>query len=109
MLIQSYLRVPMPEVAQALSPAWRNWEAGDDGLRGEWATVSRETRQPGHQPAGNLQGAQSAGPTWTASSAAALRGDTIVAEFKQILDKYVESHYGKSAKREEQWWGRTEG
>jgi len=28
-----------------------------------------------------------------------LRGDTIVAEFKQILDKYVESHYG--ANREE--------
>ena len=28
-----------------------------------------------------------------------LRGDTIVAEFKQILDKYVESHYGKNAKK----------
>ena len=27
-----------------------------------------------------------------------LRGDTIVAEFKQILDNYVESHYGKRAK-----------
>src|SRR5438309_8511582 len=24
-----------------------------------------------------------------------LRGDTIVAEFKEILDKYVASHYGK--------------
>jgi (E)-4-hydroxy-3-methylbut-2-enyl-diphosphate synthase len=24
-----------------------------------------------------------------------LRGDTIVAEFKEILDKYVESHYGQ--------------
>jgi (E)-4-hydroxy-3-methylbut-2-enyl-diphosphate synthase len=24
-----------------------------------------------------------------------LRGDTIVAEFKDILDKYVVSHYGK--------------
>ena len=30
-----------------------------------------------------------------------LRGDTIVAEFKQILDNYVESHYGQGAKREE--------
>ena len=30
-----------------------------------------------------------------------LRGDTIVAEFKQILDKYVESHYGTNAKSEE--------
>src|SRR5436305_11372980 len=30
-----------------------------------------------------------------------LRGDTIVAEFKQILDKYVESHYGANAKSEE--------
>src|SRR5246500_4860214 len=30
-----------------------------------------------------------------------LRGDTIVAEFKKILDKYVESHYGKSPKSEE--------
>jgi (E)-4-hydroxy-3-methylbut-2-enyl-diphosphate synthase len=27
-----------------------------------------------------------------------LRGDSIVAEFKDILDKYVESHYGQSAK-----------
>jgi (E)-4-hydroxy-3-methylbut-2-enyl-diphosphate synthase len=27
-----------------------------------------------------------------------LRGDTIVAEFKQILDRYVESHYGQGAK-----------
>ena len=26
-----------------------------------------------------------------------LRGDTIVAEFKEILDKYVESHYGRQA------------
>jgi (E)-4-hydroxy-3-methylbut-2-enyl-diphosphate synthase len=26
-----------------------------------------------------------------------LRGETIVAEFKQILDKYVESHYGQGA------------
>jgi (E)-4-hydroxy-3-methylbut-2-enyl-diphosphate synthase len=30
-----------------------------------------------------------------------LRGDTIVAEFKQILDKYVESHYGTNAKSQE--------
>jgi (E)-4-hydroxy-3-methylbut-2-enyl-diphosphate synthase len=30
--------------------------------------------------------------------ATTLRGDTIVAEFKQILDHYVESHYGQSAK-----------
>ena len=30
-----------------------------------------------------------------------LRGDTIVAEFKQILDLYVESHYGKRAKSSE--------
>ena len=27
-----------------------------------------------------------------------LRGETIVAEFKQILDKYVESHYGQGAR-----------
>ena len=27
-----------------------------------------------------------------------LRGDAIVAEFKQILDHYVESHYGQTAK-----------
>jgi (E)-4-hydroxy-3-methylbut-2-enyl-diphosphate synthase len=26
-----------------------------------------------------------------------LHGDTIVADFKQILDKYVESHFGKRA------------
>jgi (E)-4-hydroxy-3-methylbut-2-enyl-diphosphate synthase len=30
-----------------------------------------------------------------------LKGDTIVAEFKQILDKYVESHYGQGAKSKE--------
>jgi (E)-4-hydroxy-3-methylbut-2-enyl-diphosphate synthase len=30
-----------------------------------------------------------------------LRGDTIVAEFKQILDEYVKSHYGATAKRGE--------
>src|ERR1700729_3588200 len=30
-----------------------------------------------------------------------LRGDRIVADFKQILDKYVESHYGQGAKNEE--------
>jgi (E)-4-hydroxy-3-methylbut-2-enyl-diphosphate synthase len=30
-----------------------------------------------------------------------LRGDTIVAEFKQILDRYVESHYGRRAANEE--------
>jgi (E)-4-hydroxy-3-methylbut-2-enyl-diphosphate synthase len=30
-----------------------------------------------------------------------LHGDTIVAEFKQILDRYVESHYGQGAKSEE--------
>jgi hypothetical protein len=26
-----------------------------------------------------------------------LHGDTIVADFKQILDNYVESHYGQRA------------
>jgi (E)-4-hydroxy-3-methylbut-2-enyl-diphosphate synthase len=30
-----------------------------------------------------------------------LRGDTIVAEFKEILDKYIHSHYGHGAKNEE--------
>jgi (E)-4-hydroxy-3-methylbut-2-enyl-diphosphate synthase len=29
-----------------------------------------------------------------------LRGDTIVAEFKQILDDYVQGHYGQKAKNE---------
>jgi (E)-4-hydroxy-3-methylbut-2-enyl-diphosphate synthase len=33
--------------------------------------------------------------------ATTLRGDSIVAEFKQILDRYVESHYGQRAKNEE--------
>jgi (E)-4-hydroxy-3-methylbut-2-enyl-diphosphate synthase len=33
--------------------------------------------------------------------ATTLRGDGIVAEFKEILDKYVESHYGAAAKSEE--------
>jgi hypothetical protein len=30
-----------------------------------------------------------------------LHGDTIVAEFKQILDNYVQTHYGQNAKSEE--------
>src|SRR6201993_5251283 len=30
-----------------------------------------------------------------------LHGDTIVAEFKQILDNYVQTHYGQGAKNEE--------
>jgi (E)-4-hydroxy-3-methylbut-2-enyl-diphosphate synthase len=30
-----------------------------------------------------------------------LHGDTIVAEFKQILDNYVVSHYGQGAKSAE--------
>jgi (E)-4-hydroxy-3-methylbut-2-enyl-diphosphate synthase len=30
-----------------------------------------------------------------------LHGETIVAEFKQILDQYVESHYGQGAKSAE--------
>jgi len=30
-----------------------------------------------------------------------LKGDAIVAEFKRILDKYVESHYGQASKSEE--------
>jgi (E)-4-hydroxy-3-methylbut-2-enyl-diphosphate synthase len=30
-----------------------------------------------------------------------LHGDTIVTEFKQILDHYVQTHYGQSAKSEE--------
>jgi len=29
--------------------------------------------------------------------ATTLRGDSIVAEFKQILDSYVVSHYGKKS------------
>ncbi|MGB0064666.1 MAG: 4-hydroxy-3-methylbut-2-en-1-yl diphosphate synthase, partial [Terracidiphilus sp.] len=33
--------------------------------------------------------------------ATTLRGDTIVAEFKQILNNYVESHYGQGAKAQE--------
>ena len=33
--------------------------------------------------------------------ATTLRGDSIVAEFKEILDKYVESHYGQGAKSAE--------
>jgi (E)-4-hydroxy-3-methylbut-2-enyl-diphosphate synthase len=36
--------------------------------------------------------------------AVTLRGDTIVAEFKEILDRYIESHYGQQAKTGE-WVG----
>jgi hypothetical protein len=34
-----------------------------------------------------------------------MRGDTIVTVFKQILDNYVESHYGAGRKKKEELVG----
>ncbi len=86
-------------VAQEVSRRGRA-EAGGDGLRGERARRV-EAREPGHQPAGHLRRSDGARCMWMASSHTTLRGDTIVAEFKQILDNYVQSHYGQGAKSEE--------
>ncbi len=96
--IQSYLRTSMPE--------WRKRYPGVEELK--LAVMGCVVNGPGESKHANL-GISLPGtfeepkaPVYVDGKLyTTLRGDTIVAEFKQILDKYVESHYGKSAKREE--------
>lgn len=96
--IQSYLRTQMPE--------WRKRYAGVEELK--LAVMGCVVNGPGESKHANL-GISLPGtfeepkaPVYLDGKLyTTLRGDTIVAEFKQILDKYVDSHYGKSAKSEE--------
>jgi (E)-4-hydroxy-3-methylbut-2-enyl-diphosphate synthase len=96
--IQSYLRTSMPE--------WRKKYPGVEELK--LAVMGCVVNGPGESKHANL-GISLPGtfeepkaPVYIDGKlSTTLRGDTIVADFKQILDKYVESHYGQSAKNEE--------
>ena len=96
--IQSYLRTSMPE--------WRKKYPGVEELK--LAVMGCVVNGPGESKHANL-GISLPGtfeepkaPVYIDGKlSTTLRGDTIVAEFKQILDNYVESHYGQSAKSEE--------
>jgi (E)-4-hydroxy-3-methylbut-2-enyl-diphosphate synthase len=96
--IQSYLRASMPE--------WRKRYPGVEELK--LAVMGCVVNGPGESKHANL-GISLPGtfedpvaPVYVDGKlATTLRGDTIVADFKQILDRYVESHYGHGAKSEE--------
>ncbi len=93
--IQSYLRTQMPE--------WRKKYPGVEELK--LAVMGCVVNGPGESKHANL-GISLPGtfeepeaPVYVDGKlSTTLRGDTIVAEFKQILDHYVESHYGERAK-----------
>jgi (E)-4-hydroxy-3-methylbut-2-enyl-diphosphate synthase len=96
--MQSYMRTSMPE--------WRKRYPGVEELK--LAVMGCVVNGPGESKHANL-GISLPGtfeepkaPVYIDGKlSTTLRGDTIVAEFKQILDKYVESPYGQSAKSEE--------
>jgi (E)-4-hydroxy-3-methylbut-2-enyl-diphosphate synthase len=89
--IQGYLRTSMPE--------WRKKYAGVEELK--LAVMGCVVNGPGESKHANL-GISLPGtfeepkaPVYVDGKLyTTLRGDTIVAEFKEILDRYVESHYG---------------
>jgi (E)-4-hydroxy-3-methylbut-2-enyl-diphosphate synthase len=90
--IQTYLRTSMPE--------WRKQYPGVEELK--LAVMGCVVNGPGESKHANL-GISLPGtfeepkaPVYVDGKLyTTLRGDTIVAEFKEILDKYVQSHYGK--------------
>ncbi len=90
--IQGYLRTSMPE--------WRKTYPGVEDLK--VAVMGCVVNGPGESKHANL-GISLPGtfeepkaPVYVDGKLLkTLHGDTIVAEFKEILDKYVESHYGK--------------
>jgi (E)-4-hydroxy-3-methylbut-2-enyl-diphosphate synthase len=92
--IQNYLRASMPE--------WRKKYPGVEELK--LAVMGCIVNGPGESKHANL-GISLPGtfeepkaPVYVDGKfSTTLHGDTIVADFKQILDKYVESHYGKRA------------
>jgi (E)-4-hydroxy-3-methylbut-2-enyl-diphosphate synthase len=94
--IQSYLRTSMPE--------WRKQYPGVEELK--LAVMGCVVNGPGESKHANL-GISLPGtfeepkaPVYVDGKLyTTLRGDTIVAEFKEILDRYVVSHYGE--KKEE--------
>jgi len=96
--IQTYLRTSMPE--------WRKRYPGVEELK--LAVMGCVVNGPGESKHANL-GISLPGtfedpvaPVYVDGKlATTLRGESIVAEFKQILDNYVESHYGQDTKREE--------
>ena len=96
--IQSYLRVSMPE--------WRKKYPGVEELK--LAVMGCIVNGPGESKHANL-GISLPGtfeepkaPVYVDGKLyKTLHGDTIVAEFKQILDNYVESHYRQGAKSSE--------
>ena len=96
--IQSYLRTSMPE--------WRKKYPGVEELK--LAVMGCVVNGPGESKHANL-GISLPGtfeepkaPVYVDGKLyTTLRGDTIVAEFKTILDNYVQSHYGQRAKSEE--------
>ncbi len=96
--IQSYLRTSMPE--------WRKKYPGVEELK--LAVMGCVVNGPGESKHANL-GISLPGtfeepkaPVYVDGKLyTTLRGDTIVAEFKTILDNYVQSHYGQGAKNEE--------
>jgi (E)-4-hydroxy-3-methylbut-2-enyl-diphosphate synthase len=93
--IQSYLRTSMPE--------WRKQYPGVEELK--LAVMGCIVNGPGESKHANL-GISLPGtfeepkaPVYVDGKLyKTLHGDTIVAEFKEILDRYVESHYGQGAK-----------
>ncbi len=95
--IQGYLRASMPD--------WRKKYPGVEELK--LAVMGCVVNGPGESKHANL-GISLPGtfeepkaPVYVDGKLyTTLRGDTIVAEFKEILDRYVESHYG-TAKSEE--------
>ena len=92
--IQAYLRTSMPE--------WRKKYPGVEELK--LAVMGCVVNGPGESKHANL-GISLPGtfeepkaPVYVDGKLyTTLRGDTIVAEFKEILDKYVVSHYGKKS------------
>ena len=92
--IQGYLRASMPE--------WRKKYAGVEELK--LAVMGCVVNGPGESKHANL-GISLPGtfedpkaPVYVDGKLLkTLHGDTIVTEFKEILDKYVESHYGKKS------------
>jgi (E)-4-hydroxy-3-methylbut-2-enyl-diphosphate synthase len=96
--IQGYLRTSMPE--------WRKSYPGVEELK--LAVMGCVVNGPGESKHANL-GISLPGtfeepkaPVYVDGKLyTTLRGDTIVSDFKQILDKYVESHYGQGANRQE--------
>src|SRR5580693_3938784 len=93
--IQTYLRTSMPE--------WRRKYPGVEELK--LAVMGCVVNGPGESKHANigisLPGTfeEPKAPVYIDGKlSTTLRGDSIVAEFKQILDHYVESHYGQAAK-----------